>query len=598
MHVIALKHHLTDASLLDWVYLHGRNWLRQHYDVQQSIYNKKQDENAFERGVLHDMPFVSCDHTPIETMSVFYEWVFNKCHSSGLPFPQTVHHCRMANNPNIIDAQYNTHIIVQHVSLSKKMDCNGQSIDLEVTPTLLVSEPLAKLLFLDALPPKTNTYAFARWVPVYLRSNGKSGWITHTSRTTRYDAMCMQWCQHILYQWTSHAQKNTPKNNVVGGVIFNVKSVNTPKFYILQPPQWTLTPQCGIHSTVEFKWKKALIWALLVRREGAHWNPITNNTHIELCSPASQTYIADHWKPFVKWLCRERADMCNIHKITQIQREKAWTMGARNFHDVWNMQTTLSSVKLSPLSLQIIWTNHKDNPETIVLPRKIKTPIYRDILLKTKQNPYFIVDFETIQSKWIFMVATVYYNPLTNQQHVFTYRMKQLNNQEQVHMLHNWIHTMQQFVGDDTLSQTPIFHWSPAEPQFLKTLFKKNKELLPLWNTTYPKTYQHIEYDEQHNNALQWKDLCVFFLNEPITVRGCFDFQLKHIIKALVAQGKLPNKNAWSDNGLQDGLTAMHMAEQAYKEHIESAFIEIQKYNEADTLVLHDLIRCLLWNML
>ena len=86
-------------------------------------------------------------------------------------------------------------------------------------------------------------------------------------------------------------------------------------------------------------------------------------------------------------------------------------------------------------------------------------------------------------------------------------------------------------------------------------------------------------------------------MKEPITIPGCFDFQLKHIIKALVHIGILPKKHMWAEDGLQDGLTAMHMAEQAYRECSYQVFDDIQKYNEADVLVLHDLIVYLLWKM-
>ena len=600
MHTVALKHHLTDAPLLDWVYLHGKRWLHTHDAIRQHLYKPPLNEH-FERGNATDTPFCPNDHVGITSLSLFYEWVMNKCHTLHIPTPQTLHHCRFAQRPHLLDEQYNTHVIVQHVSLSKKIDCNGNTVDLEVTPTLLLSEPLARLLFTELLPSKTPARVFARWTPIYLRSSGKSGWITHTSRNTKFDAMCFQWCQHVLQHLTSHAHTHIPTQPVIGGIVLNVHSLDTPKFYVLNPPTLTLTATCTLDATPTFSWTNALQWALLVRNEGHHWNPVTNTTHAELCAPASQAHIAEHWKPFVHWLSMHRADMCTIYKVTQTQREKAWALGARNYHDLWTMQKALTSVKLLPLSLQIIWTNHQDNPETpdtCVLPQQIQTPAYRDIILKTKQHPFFVADFETIQSKWIFMVATVYYDPHTRTQKVFTYRMQRLNNHEQVLMLHNWIHAMQQLVGDETFAHTPIFHWSPAEPQFLKTLFSKNKELLPLWQNTYPHTYKCIQYDDQHHNALQWMDLCVLFLTEPITVRGCFDFKLKHIIKTLVAHGKLPETNAWADNGLQDGLTAMHMAEQAYREHIDSAFIEIQKYNEADTLVLLDLIRYLLWEML
>ena len=339
-----------------------------------------------------------------------------------------------------------------------------------------------------------------------------------------------------------------------------------------------------------YSWMDALRWAVFVRFNGQMWEPVTDRDHLELCS-LSSACTDELWKPFVHWLEKERQDMCLVYKVGAVQRAHAWKRGARTYHDLWNMQKQLRDLKLHPLSMQIVWANHKDNPEKkMVVPRRLKTTQHIQMVQNTKKLPYFVVDFETIRSDWIFMVASVYYNPLTNEKTVFTETMHHLTDDEQVNMLHRWVQQMQTYA---TLENTPIFHWSAAEPKFLKTLFSKHPRLLHKLQIQCPSTAQILNTQ----NALQWKDLCDIFLKEPITIPGCFDFQLKHIIKALVHIGILPKKHMWAEDGLQDGLTAMHMAEQAYRECTYQVFDDIQKYNEADVLVLHDLIVYLLWKM-
>jgi hypothetical protein len=151
-------------------------------------------------------------------------------------------------------------------------------------------------------------------------------------------------------------------------------------------------------------------------------------------------------------------------------------------------------------------------------------------------------------------------------------------------MLHRWVTQMNDRIPAE--HRPHLFHWSPAEPQFIKTLFSKHPHLLHKLQDKHPSTASTLTTPD----ALHWTDLCNIFLNEPITVPSCFDFQLKHIIKALVHAKLLPANNVWEEGGVQDGRSAMRMAERAYKESTPSVFDDIQRYNEADVLVLDDLL--------
>ena len=587
----ALKHHLQDSALLDWVQLHGKAWLIEHPKMMHQLY--PDDEHPIyntrvNHGPVAGMPqSESCTQNALNT---FYEHVIHVCAQNNIPSPQRVNYSVFASSPSLIDEQHNTYVMVESVYLQGNIKIDDQQVTLRVSPTLLLSQPLAKLLFEDMtkMPVKCNDVPFCRWVPVYLNVSGKASVLTHASRSTKYDAMRFQWCQSVLHHWTPEAHKQ-PQLQSIGGIILHTKSIYNSKFYVYEPPTLVLS----VKGTLQYKpytWMNALKWAMTVREHGNEWDPVTNTTHIELCSPVSSC-LDDMWKPFVEWLEKERSDMCLVYKIGAVQRMKAWRHGVRTFHDVWSMQKQLKDLNIHPLSMQIIWANHKDNPEKkMVVPRRLKKQNHIQTIQQTKTQPYFVIDFETIRSDWIFMVATVYHNPLTNETKVFTEKMHNLTDGEQIAMLHRWITTMQTYAP---LQHTLLFHWSSAEPTFLKTLFGKHPRFLDILQSKHPNTAQIFTTP----NALQWSDLCEVFLKEPITVPGCFDFQLKHIIKALVRIQILPEKHLWAEDGLQDGLTAMNMAEQAYRECTYQAFDEIQKYNEADVLVLHDLIMCLLWKM-
>jgi hypothetical protein len=593
-----LKNHLQDTPLHDWILLHGKKWLHEHSDVFQEIYGTPEEAEAFhlqtELQTLQRKLQYDCDdgaHIPIHTFNTFYEHVLNSCYAKNIPPPQRINHNVFSSSVASIDQQHDTYVIVQSVSLKAPFSIDKQNVRLKVQPDILLSRPLATLLFQHQLPPKCTTTLFSRWVPIFFTTTGKAGLLTHTARSSKYDAMCFQVCQHVLKQWTSDS-RNEANVPCIAGIVLNVKSFANSRFYVYQPPSMILSSNAQLQPK-PYDWISALEWAVCVRKHGQLWDPVLDTEHKELCMPVESSGVGEEWQPFVQWLAEKRNDMCLVYKVSVKQREKAWKIGARTYHDLWDRQNECKPLKLHPLSLNIIWANHRRNPEKqMVVPRKLTRPEHRDVVMHSQQHPYFIVDFETIRSEWIFMVATVYYNPLTQKRCVFTEQMHQLTDDEQVSMLHRWVSQMNALIAP--ADKPHLFHWSAAEPQFLKSLFRKHPTLLQRMQTRYPKTTEILTTSEE---GLHWTDLCNIFLKEPITVPTCFDFQLKHIIKALVRLGLLRANNVWEEGGVQDGRTAMQMAERAYKENTPSVFETIQKYNEADVLVLHDLLVEVLWKM-
>lgn len=595
-----LRHYLQDTPLVDWIHLHAKRWLSTQPTVFRAIYGDGEEADYFHKQMelqsLHSKyaktkeAQLTTATTTSSTATTFYEHVLDHCIRHKIPSPPRINHSIFASSSSVIDQEHNTYVIVEGATFNARFTVDDEEVTLMVQPDALLSQPLATSLFRDKLPKKCTQTVFSRWVPVFFASGGKASVLKHTARSSRYEAMQLQLCQHALSQWTTEAHRASAVS-CVGGVVVNVRSIANSRFYVHIPQPLVLNSKGQLKSK-PYDWMPALRWAVRVRKEGGGWNPVTDTEHIELCTPIGTTGFGNEWIPLVRWLAKERGDMCQVYKVGANIREKAWQKGARTYHDLWDMQVELKSLKLHPLSLRVIWANHRSNPEKqMVVPRKISKPDHRHIVQHSKQRPYFIVDFETIRSEWIFMVATVYVNPLTNKKHVFTERMQRLTDSEQVSMLHRWVTKMNSLIPAN--HQPYLFHWSPAEPQFIKTLFNKNSNLLQQLQEKHPGTASTLATPK----ALHWIDLCNIFLNEPITVPTCFDFQLKHIIKALVHTKLLPANNVWEEGGVQDGRSAMLMAERAYKESTPSVFDDIKKYNEADVLVLNDLLVGVLWGM-
>ena len=155
-----LKNHLQDTPLHDWILLHGKKWLHEHSDVFQEIYGTPEEAEAFhlqtELQTLQRKLQYDCDdgaHIPIHTFNTFYEHVLNSCYAKNIPPPQRINHNVFSSSVASIDQQHDTYVIVQSVSLKAPFSIDKQNVRLKVQPDILLSRPLATLLFQHQLPP-------------------------------------------------------------------------------------------------------------------------------------------------------------------------------------------------------------------------------------------------------------------------------------------------------------------------------------------------------------------------------------------------------------------------------------------------------------
>lgn len=142
----------------------------------------------------------------------------------------------------------------------------------------------------------------------------------------------------------------------------------------------------------------------------------------------------------------------------------------------------------------------------------------------------------------------------------FVYTVNKMTLVEEHRILKEFEMKLNEIVDNNMMSDepVPVFHWSNFE----------NINLKP-----------YIDL----NNKIQFYDMCKWFMDEEVCIKGALDYKLKNVVSAL-------NKNDLLDirwplsSGISNGMNAMNEAYKYYKnEKTDKTIIkDIEKYNEID----------------
>lgn len=296
---------------------------------------------------------------------------------------------------------------------------------------------------------------------------------------------------------------------------------------------------------------------------------------------------------YVRRLLEEAHDLTLVFRCGQAMRAKMWELGGRTYEDALRLHEE-GRLRLPRCAPEIIAANMSER-RMPVLASEAESGICGSIgaeshtliasrIVKPACGCWVATDFETIQDHggklWIFMIASLARRepdadasgkaaePASEVQVMAT-----LCAEEQARVLREWFEWLKSY------GAPAVVHWSPAERIFLKKVVDTHSARLGA---------------ELSRGLLgiQWLDMCAVFVTNRLAIRGCFDYKLKHVAKALHALGKL--SRTWEDGGVSNGLEAMHKA----KEHYDSSLTRkrsrdglslVQRYNETDTRVLYDI---------
>lgn len=357
------------------------------------------------------------------------------------------------------------------------------------------------------------------------------------------------------------------------------------------------------------KAEDALAWIKRLRSEGERWDPFVSPNPIPELYP-NMSNRCDY--PFTKlkleiankideissvWMCgkkhRETAHSQKIYRWT----DPRCTAKALGFDD--------NSPKYKIIDA-ILDINRKKDP--VLLPEKIKMPLNEDFI--RNQRPLeFYVDFETINDivsgfsempktphfDIIFMIGVGYYSTTSNKWRYKSFIIDDFSLEEEKRICKEFcvfIDDKTKKYGMDANDPPKLIHWSFAEPNFWrKAMLRHNK------NASLSTRLDYRNSSLLKNCKLEWYDLMDVFKREPIVVRGCLNYSLKSIAKAMHSHDLI--ETCWDDNSVCfDGMSAMVSAVEAGmiadERGLRMADVplmkEIEKYNEVDCKVMYEIV--------
>ena len=160
-----------------------------------------------------------------------------------------------------------------------------------------------------------------------------------------------------------------------------------------------------------------------------------------------------------------------------------------------------------------------------------------------------------------------------------------------------------------------VFHWTGAELTFMKNAVRRMKSdqydrvLAQIFRLQSNEEIKDVKKDVKNlircfEDTVIWVDLFEEMVREPVVVRGCYRFKLKHFANAMQKHGLIQTN--WGSTKMSDGLRAMFEAIKIYREHQDNNeivthrnnadFKEIVDYNEVDCRVMWEIIEYLRTN--
>jgi predicted RecB family nuclease len=338
----------------------------------------------------------------------------------------------------------------------------------------------------------------------------------------------------------------------------------------------------------------ALGWIRRVRGEGAGWRVLPEPSVPELY-PHARNQQDQPWHGAKSFIASELAELTLLPAMSPVRRRDAHAKGLMRWTDprVSADSLGISNVGLAQKCDAVLEAN-RSRSEQVVFPDRIR---HADPSWREPSPLELYVDFETVSNlnDDFSTLPTIGGQPLIFQigcgrledgawrfEQWTVDRLRESNERVVIGQFVDHVERLRLERGLER-DQVRLVHWSPAE-----------------W-VTYSEAYNAAKKRHPDNDwpPLNWFDaLQQIVREEPITVRGAFNFSLKSIIKAMHAAGLL--KTSWAD-GPTDGLGAMvgawwcdgEAARLGVPMRDVPLMAEIGRYNEVDCRSMAELLEWL-----
>lgn len=360
------------------------------------------------------------------------------------------------------------------------------------------------------------------------------------------------------------------------------------------------------HEYVELT-KKAVEWINDVRKNGHLWSFDTLPLPRKELYPNMSNYHDHPWREVKIALAESLKEITLLWMCGPLQREKAHAVGVYKWTDKKCTPKLLGIKGKRGYTLQKLIDINRDPNDTkiLILPKYVLNNDGGWQNQKRSRELEFFVDFETIIDvfptektnfsefipKMIFLIGVGMEEPVTKKWRFKHFCVDTMRIEDEKRMCTLFSEYIREECKLYKSKEPRLVHWSHAEPTSWDDAIERHGGLDIAnergWLTGLM---------EGGLNPL-WFDLVKVFRDEPIVIKGCMNFSLKSVVRAMNAKGMI--KTCWdTSTPYVDGLGAMMAAYKASKDasirkismRETPEICTIVKYNEVDCLAMYDIM--------
>jgi putative phage-type endonuclease len=403
---------------------------------------------------------------------------------------------------------------------------------------------------------------------------------------------------YIYNQAIAYAQEYNPNNSYILGSKWSYTKCGERFNGIGWFDRVGVINYSKIDSEYKTRTKAAVDWIRTVRLEGHKWS----------INPPSRKELYPNMKNTNDnpWNSTKKSIAENIGEITSV-----WMCGIRNRNIALEKGiTSWKDINCTAESLGIKGTKTASVVNAILNINR-GTEHYKPKKINNKLSRYkveFFIDFETVNSivepinngfpttksdTFLFMIGVGWRindgkSGHWNYKHFTTEIIDFDGPEEKENFIAFHLYIIEILEKYNASKDFVIYHWSHAERIIYENIAEK---------------YYDSIYDFHDAIYWNWYDLLQVFKDEPIVIKGAFNFGLKSISKALFNHGYI--KSVWVDDGITDGLNAMVKAVECSNDAISQDISmidmpimkQIIRYNEIDCKVLLEILSFLRHNL-
>lgn len=304
------------------------------------------------------------------------------------------------------------------------------------------------------------------------------------------------------------------------------------------------------------------------------------------------------WKNAKKIIANDREELTLLWNCGFNKRNKAINNGIKTWKD-YKEYCINEGGYVNNVLASILEINDSDNKE-FFNPR-IEESLNVELieLIPPKNKPFIVLDFETSNNlndefdmlpekggdDFIFLIGITVAIPGENKNQELEYEYRyfpfvidQLNIFDELKIFRKMIMLIDDLLKwlniDRENERLTLNHWSPAERIFFDNLIDRQ--------------YEELDENEQAIlDCIEFNDILYIFKQQPITIKGSYDFSLKTIGNALYNLGLI--KTIWTSD--LNGFNVM-IEMSKYNKEAEKLKLSLKDYKEVNEIILYNMIDC------